>query len=79
MFLTQSIANKRKPMDVFYHVAPNYLSHASEPADFYRKYEDDSITPAKGKRSQRNLFDDSDINDRYWLDIAKKILRMNNT
>lgn len=55
---------------------PNYLSHADEPMDFYHQYEDDGITPIKSHRNTPNLFDDSDIKDRYWLSVARKNLNM---
>ncbi len=36
----------------------NYLPHADEPMDFYRKYEDDDFTPKNGRKNSQNLFDD---------------------
>lgn len=54
---------------------PQYLSHKDEPVDFYQKYRDDDFIPKKGSRSLRNLFDDSDVVDKYWFNIARKYLR----
>ncbi len=51
---------------------PHYLLHKDEPVDFYLKYKDDSFAPENGKRSSRNLFDDSDVKDFYWFNIARK-------
>jgi len=53
-----------------------FLAHADEPEDFYRKYKDDGITRIKGRRGIKNLFDDSDTEDRYWFMLAKRYLGM---
>ena len=54
---------------------PQYLSHKDEPVDLYQKYGDDSFIPKRGSSNLRNLFDDSDIVDNYWFNIARKYLR----
>lgn len=52
--------------------SPHYLAHEEEPVDFYRKYKDNDFIPMKGGRNLQNLFDDSDVKDHYWFNIAKK-------
>jgi hypothetical protein len=51
-----------------------YLAHEDEPIDFYRKYKDSDYLPMKGERNVQNLFDESDVKDYYWLNIARKYL-----
>jgi hypothetical protein len=53
---------------------PHYLAHENEPIDFYRKYKDNDYLPMKGERNIKNLFDESDVKDYYWLNIARKYL-----
>jgi hypothetical protein len=53
---------------------PHYLSHENEPIDLYRKYKDSDFLPLNGGRNLQNLFDDSDVKDYYWFNIARKTL-----
>lgn len=53
---------------------PHYLSHKDEPVDFYRKYKDDDFRPIEGGKNLQNLFDDSDIKDYHWFNLARRFL-----
>lgn len=53
---------------------PHYLSHVDEPIGSYQKYRDNDFRPMKGGRNLQNLFDDSDVKDYYWFNIARKFL-----
>lgn len=53
---------------------PHYLAHQAEPSDFYQKYKNSDHLPIKGERHLQNLFDDSDVKDYYWFNIARKFI-----
>jgi hypothetical protein len=54
---------------------PDHLSHEPELADFYQKYEGEGVAATEGHNHPLNLFDDSDVKDKYWFNIAKRHLR----
>jgi hypothetical protein len=53
---------------------PHYMAQEGEPIDLYRKYKDKKYQPMKGGRNIHNLFDESDVKDYYWFNIARKYL-----
>ena len=71
LFITKSAMSRQEDKGYEYH---QYLLHEDEPLDSHRKYKDSSYTPKKGSNNPRNLFDDSDIKDNYWFNIARKFL-----
>jgi hypothetical protein len=54
--------------------AINFLLHADEPRDKYDVYLHSAKDPKDPFRNTRNLFDDSNIEDRKWFKEAKDYL-----
>lgn len=55
----------------------DFLLHADEPRDKYYIYLHSGTEPRDLFSNARNMFDDSNIEDRKWFRIAKKYLSRN--
>jgi hypothetical protein len=51
-----------------------FLSHVDEPIDKYDIYLHSGTKPRDPTSNARNIFDDSNIEDRKWFGAAKKYL-----
>lgn len=56
--------------------AVHFLSHPGEPTDLYSSYLSQGAESADRFKNPRNLFADVNIEDRKWLKIAKRYLRL---
>lgn len=52
-----------------------FLSHPDEPLDNYSEYVNQGNPSADGFKNTRNLFDDSNIEDRKWLNTAREFIK----
>jgi hypothetical protein len=52
----------------------HFLSHLAEPVDKYAQYLSEGDQPVGGMDNPRNLFDDSNSEDKKWLKITRKYL-----
>ncbi len=51
-----------------------FLAHGREPVDNYKEYLSYGVQPNDHFNNPRNLFDDSNSEDRKWLKITKAYL-----
>lgn len=71
LFITRVVARRHGLDEVDDY--PHYLSHENEPVEVYRKY--DNYLPRNGWNSwRRNFFDDLDLKDYHWINVARKYL-----
>jgi hypothetical protein len=68
------LGNKQSNQAVENEPVIHFLSHADEPRDRYDVYLHSGEEPRDPSNNARNIFDDSNIEDRKWFTAAKKYL-----